>query len=169
MATDVGKKLGYFKYFHYGGMLKTIAGKMGSSVNNIVRVHGVLVPKKRGLGFKRLVGVEYNTCTGRRTLMYFDKSLSRVEYPLTGVGDWFGEPLAGKQLVARFRANKCELCGSVEDIVVHHVRKLRALKQKYVQSKGEALPLWVMTMLKSHRRTLVVCYSCHLGIHASVV
>lgn len=167
LAVDVSKKLGMFKYFHYGSMLKTIAGKLRSSVNSVVCGYGVVVPRKRCSGSKRVVGVQYETKAGLRTLTYFDKSLVRVEFPSVGVADWFGQPLAGKQLMARFRSNRCELCGSVEGVVVHHVRKLKAFKQKYGRGVGEVPPLWVLAMLKSHRKTLVVCRRCHAVIHVS--
>lgn len=166
LVVDASKKFGMFKYFHYGSMLKTIAGKMRLSVNAVVCGYGVVVPRKRSSGSKRIVGVKYGTRAGLWTLTYFDKSLIRVEYLWVGVGDWFGQPLAGKQLMDRFRANRCELCGSLDGVVVHHVRKVKVLKQKYGRGVGEKPPLWVLSMLKSHRKTLVVCRRCHAEIHA---
>ena len=166
LAVDVSRKLGMFKYFHYGSMLKTIAGKMRISSNAVVRSYGVAVPKKHGVGSRRVVGVQYESSAGLRTLTYFDKNLIRVKFPLVGVRDWFGRPWAGKQLMVRFKAGRCELCGSLDGVVVHHVRKLKTLKQKYGRGDGGVPPLWVLSMLKSHRKTLVVCRRCHSEIHA---
>jgi len=45
------------------------------------------------------MGVEYETRVGRRILAYFDQSLIRVEHSSSGVVDWFGQLLVGKQLM----------------------------------------------------------------------
>jgi hypothetical protein len=72
LVVDASKKFGMFKYFHYGSMLKTIAGKMRLSVNAVVCGYGVVVPRKRSSGSKRIVGVKYGTRAGLWTLTYFD-------------------------------------------------------------------------------------------------
>lgn len=81
--------------------------------------------------------------------------------PLT---DW--EPRAYKfgrnELVKRLLAHTCEICGSTENIKVHHVRKLADLKQN-----GRPLKTpWAQTMAARRRKTLVVCHECHKAIHA---
>jgi group II intron reverse transcriptase/maturase len=65
------------------------------------------------------------------------------------------------ELVKRLLRNECELCGSKENIVCHHVRKLSDLKRKGRKEK----PLWVKVMIAMHRKTLVVCGYCHWAIH----
>jgi len=66
------------------------------------------------------------------------------------------------ELLERLLANACELCGSQEDVEVHHIRHLRDL-----QTKGRApLPDWAGEMAARRRKTLVVCFRCHKGIHA---
>ena len=65
------------------------------------------------------------------------------------------------ELVKRLLADKCELCGSTEDIEVHHIRKLADLKRK-----GQSeVPKWVQIMSARKRKTLVVCRECHVAIH----
>jgi hypothetical protein len=66
------------------------------------------------------------------------------------------------ELIKRLLANKCELCESTEDIVVHHIRKLADLKTEGRREK----PLWVQRMAARRRKTLVVCRYCHAAIHA---
>jgi group II intron reverse transcriptase/maturase len=68
------------------------------------------------------------------------------------------------ELTQRLVAQKCELCGSVHDIQVHHVRKLADLKRRY-RGRSEP-PIWVQCMIARRRKTLVVCTSCHRAIHA---
>ena len=65
------------------------------------------------------------------------------------------------ELIKRLLAEKCELCGSREDIEVHHIRKLADLEKG-----GRERPRWVKTMATRRRKTLVVCHFCHQAIHA---
>jgi group II intron reverse transcriptase/maturase len=67
-------------------------------------------------------------------------------------------------LITRLQANTCELCGSQQDIEVHHVRKLSNLKQKWAGRRHK--PRWIQTMIALNRKTLVVCLKCHRDIHA---
>ena len=65
------------------------------------------------------------------------------------------------EIVQRLLADTCELCGSHTAIEVHHIRALKDLKQYGRPEK----PIWVKTMAARHRKTLVVCRSCHKDIH----
>ena len=65
------------------------------------------------------------------------------------------------ELLQRLLAEKCEMCGSVEDIQVHHIRALRDLNVKGQRKKPE----WAQVMTARRSKTLVVCRSCHLNVH----
>lgn len=67
-------------------------------------------------------------------------------------------------LITRLTANTCELCGSEQDIEVHHIRKLSDLKTKWAGRKTK--PRWIQEMIAIQRKTLVVCHKCHRDIHA---
>lgn len=66
------------------------------------------------------------------------------------------------EIVQRLLADQCELCGTTGQCVVHHIRKLKDLKQKGRSEK----PKWVQIMAARRRKTLVVCRKCHQDIHA---
>lgn len=66
------------------------------------------------------------------------------------------------ELLKRLLAEKCELCGSRENIEVHHIRKLADLNTKGRAEK----PTWAKCMAARQRKTLVVCQDCHRAIHA---
>ena len=66
------------------------------------------------------------------------------------------------ELIKRLLADECELCGTGEEIQVHHIRALRDLTKK---GQGEK-PLWIRTMAARRRKTLVVCRQCHRSIHS---
>ena len=59
-------------------------------------------------------------------------------------------------------SQECELCGSMTDIEVHHVRRLADLNKKGKPAKAE----WEIIMASRKRKTLVTCRSCHKRIHA---
>ena len=65
------------------------------------------------------------------------------------------------ELLKRLLADKCELCGSTENIEVHHIRKLADLKVKGRKEKSA----WAQIMATRNRKTLVVCRKCHNKIH----
>ena len=67
------------------------------------------------------------------------------------------------EIIQRLLADKCEVCGGSEKIQVHHVRKLADLKKRY---RGRRMPSWVKHMSARHRKTMMVCHSCHNDIHA---
>ena len=65
------------------------------------------------------------------------------------------------ELIRRLLADECELCGSRQNVEVHHIRKLADL-----ESKGQAnKPEWARVMSARRRKTLVVCQSCHNDVH----
>jgi len=66
------------------------------------------------------------------------------------------------EILKRLLADRCELCGSTKNVEVHHIRKMADLQQKGRKEKPE----WVKRMAARHRKTLVVCQTCHWDIHA---
>jgi hypothetical protein len=66
------------------------------------------------------------------------------------------------ELVERLLAETCELCGSRDDVEVHHIRALKDLQPPGRNAK----PRWVQLMAARQRKTLVVCRACHTKIHA---
>jgi len=64
------------------------------------------------------------------------------------------------ELIKRLLGDTCELCGSQENISVHHIRGLKDLK---VNGRKEK-PRWVQRMAAMRRKTLVVCGYCHWAI-----
>ena len=67
---------------------------------------------------------------------------------------WRGER---SELVQRLLAEVCELCGSRDDVEVHHVRKMKNLHAY----PGRPKPEWVVRMIALKRKTLLLCRACH--------
>ena len=68
--------------------------------------------------------------------------------------------IGSSELLQRLLADTCELCGSTDNIEVHHIRKLADLNKKGRPEK----PLWARVMAARQRKTLVVCSRCHDNI-----
>ncbi len=66
------------------------------------------------------------------------------------------------ELIKRLLADKCEMCDSTVKVEIHHVRALRDLNVKGQRAK----PKWVQIMAARKRKTLAVCRTCHMDIHA---
>jgi hypothetical protein len=69
------------------------------------------------------------------------------------------------ELEKRLLAQVCEICGatrSTERIEVHHLRALKDLNRY----EGREKPLWVQIMATRRRKTLVLCHTCHINLHA---
>jgi hypothetical protein len=63
------------------------------------------------------------------------------------------------ELVLRLLADFCELCGSEEEVEVHHVQAMRKLHEY----PGRPKPEWVKRMIALRRKTLVLCKRCHVA------
>ncbi|MEO4830801.1 group II intron reverse transcriptase/maturase, partial [Bacteroides uniformis] len=55
-------------------------------------------------------------------------------------------------LIDRLKAEKCELCGAVDKLVMHHVRKLKNLQGKTTCEKQ---------MMARKRKTIAICGKCY--------
>lgn len=173
LATDVGKKLNKFKFYHYGSLLKTIAHKEKTSISRVLAKYGVTVPRKCGTGVRLVFGVSYMTKKGLQTRTYFNESLCKMDTPCPGKGadgivSYAYTPIR-HQILDRYNAGKCELCGYESDdngeFEIHHVRKLKDIKQKHAK-RGTALAAWKLKMAALNRKTLVACKPCHVKIHS---
>lgn len=169
LANDVGDKINKFQYFHYMSLARTLANKEKISTRKIVEKYGVDVPRRYKTGTKKRIGIQYETKTGTNTLIYFDEPLVKHNKPNNNASDVIKRSFYyNNDIIKRFNANKCEPCelesNNPLDFEVHHVRKLKDIKDKY-KNKGQNAPNWVLNMIRKNRKTLVVCKSCHKKIH----
>lgn len=143
-------------------LLKTLANKHKSSVSKMAHKYKAVIQTAYGpqKGFEIVVQRE----NGKKPLIarfggiplrhqkeavLIDKTPKVIVY-------------ARNELIKRLLADACELCGSRDDVEVHHIRKLADLKQKGRKEK----PIWMQVMSYRRRKTLVVCHYCHEAIHA---
>jgi group II intron reverse transcriptase/maturase len=130
-------------------MYKTLASKHKSTVRKIIRKfshHGEFA-----IAYVNKIGVKkrymfYNGGFGRKDLNrkeYFADNLPRITY-------YMGKLTT--KLMDRLRKRICEYCGTIDDLKMHHVRKLKKLKGKHD---------WEKVMIARRRKTLAVCNQCY--------
>jgi hypothetical protein len=155
-------RLGRLKYVMERSLVKTLARKYRVRGGRIYRRYRVVLDTENGP--RRGLRVTMDRGDGREPLVaqWGGISLARDTTP-TALDDnppriWSNRR---SELVQRLLADVCELCGSGEQVEVHHVRALKDLNPKGHKHPPE----WVVRMASRRRKTLVVCRACHEGIH----
>lgn len=136
-------------------MYKTYAGKYSTSKKKIIAKY-----KKNGV-----FAIPYTNKKGYTFYReFYDKGFKRKEMPDVNLNDRLPNTIAitgGRNgLITRLQARVCELCGSTDELEMHHVRKLKDLKGK---------SNWEVKMIARKRKTLAVCIKCHHKIHAGSI
>ena len=149
IANNCAHALNNFKYIMEYSMYKTFAGKYKCrtrEANKKYRQNGRFI-------------VKYMTKTGVKERVFYDGGFKRMKPTFKSECDNIPQTIyfAGRtSLIERLKARKCELCGAEEDLVMHHVRKLKNLQGK---------ESWERHMIARKRKTIAVCRSCHKKIH----
>jgi group II intron reverse transcriptase/maturase len=158
LAHEVVAKMNELRYVYATSLLKTLAAKHNTTTSRIRHRYTMYTPDG-----KRVIGVEVSrkdkkplvTTFGQKPILRKRDVVIKDELPNT----W----MTHNELVTRLLANRCELCGKEEEVVGHHIRKLKDLKKRYRGQKEP--PEWVKKMIAIKRKTLFVCGECHQKIH----
>ena len=154
-------RLNRLKWVMERSLVATLAQKFRVSISKIYDRYETTIetpdgPRKvlqviveREGGKKPLIARWGGISLARRNKAILDDSIAPI---------WGGR----SELEKRLLADICELCGSREDVEVHHIRALKDLQHK---GQGER-PQWVQIMAARRRKTLVACRKCHNDIHA---
>lgn len=144
--------LNSFYYIMRYSMYSTYASKFTSSINKIMnqyRRNGIFsIPytnRKGEIKHRQL----YNEGFKRKRIAS-DEFVDTIPVTVKTTG-------GRNSLIDRLKAGKCEYCGGVENLEMHHVRKLKDLSGKTE---------WEKRMIARNRKTLAVCSTCHDKIHA---
>lgn len=159
MATNL-HKMNKLRWIMSLSMLRTLANKHKSTVTKMAAKYRSTIQTEHGemKGFQVTVKRE-----GKKPLVatFGGISLTTNSKPTEIVDEIARIYPTRTELVQRLLADTCEMCGSKENIEVHHIRKLANLHKKGRKAK----PLWVQRMIAIRRKTLVVCKACHVAIH----
>lgn len=145
------RSLNYFSYLMEYSCLKTLAWKHRCKLSKIY--------DKYRIGAKRW-GIPYETKAGKkvRKLTKFNEiDGKRFNDVIPTIITIIAK---GRTTIdSRLKAYRCELCGyegKDRKYEVHHVNKVKNLKEKEP---------WEVVMIAKRRKTLVVCRDCHQKIH----
>jgi len=144
-------------------LLKTLANRHRTSVRRMIRKY--VATKKTPEHTYKCIKVTVERGDGKPPLeAYFGGIPLRWQQQATlrDLNPLKTRKSARSELIVRLLTGECELCGSQDNIEVHHIRKLADLKGKGQREK----PQWKKTMAARRRKTLVVCKDCHVNIHA---
>jgi group II intron reverse transcriptase/maturase len=143
-------------------LLKTLAAKHKSSVAKMAERYAARIINENGLA-KCLQVVIQRPDKSPLVATFGGQALTTQPF------HWTEDQLLDRdhvihrnELLNRMLADECELCGSRDQVEVHHVRKLADLK---VEGRKEP-PIWQQVMASRRRKTLIVCKRCHDAIHA---
>jgi hypothetical protein len=147
------------KWVMQESLAKTLAAKLNISVAKVYGRFATTIQTARGPRRVFKVTVERQ---GKRPLVALWGAVPlvrRTDVPLPASYPPVRERRASLRL--RLLANTCELCGSHDNVQLHLERRLKDLQQE-----GLAGTPWARAMVKRHRKSLLVCESCHGEIHA---
>ena len=159
LAYDVSKRLYPLKYLYMTSLVNTLARKHNKPATWVYRRY-----KRKNRNECTAIVVEVPR-EGKKPLVAkfghkpirFDRKAIISDQPVT---IWANR----SQLIQRLLANQCELCGSTKNIQIHHIHKLKDLRQRY-RGRPDPPP-WVVKHIQLNRKTIVVCADCHQRIHA---
>ena len=110
LATDVSRKIGRFRHYHYGNLLKTIARKEKRTVRQIIDKYGIEIKRKDGKGTRKIIGARYETQKGTKIMIYFNDSLKTHKQPMNDTDRLIIPTNPKSQLEKRLNAKQCEYC-----------------------------------------------------------
>jgi hypothetical protein len=141
-----------FKYFMEYSMYKTLGRKYRLFISQVIdkyKVNGEFT-------------IRYTNKKGeQRIRVLYNKGFQKQDEAMTARVDSLPKltlALPATNLIDRLKAGKCEVCGSEDDLEMHHLRKMSDIDKKGKKP-------WQINMISRQRKTLAVCRKCHLEIH----
>ena len=161
MAVNVAH-LGKLQWVMEWSLAKTLAAKHKTTCSKVFRSYKSTVPTEHGL--RKCLKAVKEQGAGKRPLVTWFGGIPLTRKRQAFLTDRLPQRIRTErnELIKRLLADECEMCGSTEDVQVHHVRALRDLNVKGQREK----PKWVEIMAARKRKTLVVCRTCHMNVHA---
>ncbi len=160
LAGDV-YRLNRLHWVMQTSLLKTLAGKYGSTVTKMAHRYRAMIDTPHGP--YRCIQVSVHRGTKRKPLVatFGGIPLRRQKHAVLKDREPLPATARRTELIHRLLAGRCEICGHTDEVQVHQIHKLADL-QKLGQPQP---PEWVQIMAARRRKTLVVCAACHASIH----
>jgi hypothetical protein len=141
-------------------LVKTLAKKFNTTCRTIYRRYGTVLETKDGK-YKALQVTIFRKDKPPRQTHFGGLSLKTNTWAaLDDNKTGYIWNHTRSEVVQRLLAQTCELCGSMDSIEVHHVRKFADVKKQGQKER----PGWMVKMAARQRKTRVVCQTCHQHI-----
>ncbi len=154
-------QLNRLKWVMERSLVSTLAHKLRITVAKVYDRYETTIQTPEGL--RKVLQVTVERKEGKKPLVARWGGITLARKTTAILND-HPAPLWGdrSELETRLLADTCELCGSREQVEVHHIRALKDLQRK---GQGQR-PRWVQMMAARRRKTLITCQKCHNDIHA---
>lgn len=162
-AHNVSPSIGKILYYMLESCIRTLATKHQCKRAEIYRKYY----RETSTGKKGLVVELHNPKNGKTYRTEFGEVPFKAgQWPESVIdrNDQWIQVYRGSELLQRMAASVCELCGSREKCVVHHIRGLRDLEAK--RQKGKPLTPAEEFAIARQRKQVIVCRECHRKIHS---
>jgi hypothetical protein len=161
LAHNLSAPLGKLKWTMENSLAKTLAVKHHMSVAKVFEKYKTEI-EVEGQRYKVLQvsiprpGKKPLVATWGGIPLTWDIQATLEDQPLT-------KGYRGRsELERRLLANICELCGSTDNIEIHHIRAMKTIHEY----PGREKPEWVKRMIALSRKTMALCRTCHVDVHA---
>ena len=160
LAGDV-HRLDRLHWVMQTSLLKTLAGKYGSTVTTMARRYKATIETPHGP--RKCLQARLDRGKERKPLVATFGGIPLIRQKHAALKDRAPAPAAvpGKEPIDRLHAGRCEICGEADQVQIHQIRKLADLDKPGQPDQPE----WARIMAKRQRKTLVVCGTCHATIH----
>ncbi|EEV9891941.1 reverse transcriptase, partial [Escherichia coli] len=162
LACDRSKKLSRLKGIMEHSLMLTLANKHKTWVSRIYQKYGTRCMMTNGKSYKclqiRIDRVNKAPLTATWGGISLARNKSYRNIVLVDEKDllFYGRVERLKAILA----SECAICGSTQNIQVHHIRALKDLAKR-----GRTPTASQRRMAARRRKTLVVCHQCHVAIH----
>ena len=152
-------RLNYLKWIIETSMLKTLAAKHKCTVMNIVNKYKSTITID-GTTYKTIeVAIKSNN--GKVYKAHFGgiPLVRKIACDANVINDDIVNIITSKHrstLSERLLNSACAICGSTENIEMHHINKMKNIKG----NKSE----WTIKMMAMNRKTIPLCHKCHSNI-----
>ena len=160
LAGDVWR-LSRLHWVMLTSLLKTLAGKYDSSVSKMARKYAATIETPHGPRMCMQATVQRGEDRKPLAATFGGIPLQRQKNAVLTDRRPDRPTEHRTELVRRLLAGRCEICGHVDTVQVHQIRKLADLDRPGQPEQPE----WMSIMAKRRRKTLVVCATCHADIH----
>jgi hypothetical protein len=141
LAENVGQ-LNYARYVFRYSLAKTLAHKESTSVSRVFQKYG------KDLTFTKPNG---------RKVRLFNQPLKQVKKAKGAQANLDALPTWGPRYTQTRLSDNCAICGSPEQVEMHHVRHIR--------KRGEKVQGFSLYLAAINRKQIPVCHNCHRDIH----